>query len=209
MKRQRSSSIGVANKELKNSFDSRAGIDDLLDEDSGESLHSCFSKNQAAPKRSEADTRRNMLEYNLNNEDVMQRNMKQFKKMIKGIEGLGDDPKKGKKDKKGKKEGNLKTKKTNLSGYAKNKPKTRLEQQHTLWMKKEDGSGSELSDDAEFQKIERNVGRSSYTIYPDNYYLNIWEGLIYLVVLFIAFRIPFFISFSMGEESHELFFNSV
>lgn len=79
--------------------------------------------------------------------------------------------------------------------------------QKNLWQKSKADEEVELSDDAEFQFIERKLGRSPFTIYPDAFWIPIWDLLTYLNAIYMAFRIPFFLAFETETDLSIVFYS--
>ena len=61
----------------------------------------------------------------------------------------------------------------------------------------------ELSDEAEFQKLQRNIDGETGTWYPRSISIQIWEFVSYLVILYEVIVIPYNLGFSRTQVKNQ------
>ena len=61
---------------------------------------------------------------------------------------------------------------------------------------------SEESDDDEtlFQNLKRRMGRSSWTMYPDLYFKEVWDWFLAMLIVFESIAVPFFIVYDIHDD---------
>lgn len=61
----------------------------------------------------------------------------------------------------------------------------------------------ELSDEAEFAKLKRNLDKSYGTFYPQTFQMQIWDFISYLVICYQVIVIPYLLGFSLTDSDSD------